>query len=694
MILQQTVTRLISDVGQIFKPPVRMTVTEAVCKYFRLPEGGRFDIEITPYMRMPMDALTNRKIKTIIFAGPARTGKSLALISGSIVYIVTCNPSDTLVVHMTETAIRKYSRLTVSRMIRKSPKLKALLSPSKDDDNVLTKFFRNGMALILGYPSPTQLSAADYKFVLVTDYDRMPDDNGEGSVAEQAGKRTQTFMSAGCTVIESSPGRDLTDVEWAKSSPHEAPPVGGILGLYNEGDRHLQYWKCPHCAKDFPLYPGLELFCLPEYEDLLAELKSKGALITARKYNKIYCTSCGVEIDSTLKAELNSTHEWKPETNIPNETMSFWLSGYAAAFQSWVEILEKEFKGLLHYDATNSEVKIKTARNLDQSIPFIPMGVLAKLTSNSLSRRVESLGKRVVPKGVRFLIATIDVQKWKFVVHVEGVGVGFEQWTIDRFDISISKRPEVEGSSTMAMVSPPSYQEDWSLITDQVIKARYPLHKDAKGRDMGIILTGCDSGGTEGVTENAYRFWKEVKKQRLDDRFVLLKGLRPSPSAQTNLVRKTILDKSSSSARKAKVVGEQPLWLINTTLYKDMVMSGLKRETAGPGYYHFPDWLPASFFEEIVAERRSPKGWDNPLSRRNEQFDLMQYARAVLKIKLLNHWQSDIDWKSPPPWAAKWNNNSEVSVPEDRNTKAEKDRATKAVVAPSRQVRMRTKRSR
>lgn len=685
----RTIGGILKSMGQMLRPPKRITVVEAAEKYYHLNDGGRYDITTTPYMATPMNAITRRDVTTVVFVGSARSGKTLGLIGGGMAYIITSNPSDTLIVHMTEGAARKYSKLTVARMIKNSPVIGRLLSPSKDDNNILAKFFRNGMALIIAHPSPTQLSAADYKFVFLSDFDRMPEDNGEGSVFIQASKRTQTFMSAGCTVVESSPGRDFMDTEWEKSSPHEAPPVGGILGLYNDGDRHIQYWECPHCAEEIGLYPGLELFCLPPVEELLLEIEEFGAVTTSIKYAKIYCTECGAQIDQSQKSKMNEKEIWHPETDKVSKIMSFWGSGYAAAFQSWDSLLEREFTALQHYSLTGDESKLKATRNVDQSIPFMSMAVESKLTAKALEARAEALLAHHVPPQARFLVASVDVQKWKFVVQVEAYGVDYESWLVDRFDIAISERPQVEGSDTMSLLQPASYTEDWALLIDRVINARYPLEGDEQGRDMGVIMTVCDSGGAEGTTENAYRFWKLAKKLGLQRRFNLIKGLRPARTANTPLVTKTILDKSSKSARNAKVVGQQPLWMINTTQYKDTVIANLGRKDFGAGYIHFPNHLSMAFYSEVVAETRTDKGWDNMSNKRNEAFDLFTYSRAAVKIKLLEHWQSEINWDKPPPWADIWDRNSEVSNPDDRD-----DNAPKVPTKVERKVRMRSKLSR
>ena len=683
---RRTISKILSALGSVFRPPKRITVADAAGKYFHLPEGGRYDMDTTPYMKTPMNKLTDRNTSAVIFVGTARSGKTLALIGGSLAYIITCNPSDTLIVHMTEAAARKYSRFTIARMIRNSPKILALLSPSKDDDNVLMKFFRNGMGLVIGHPSPTQLSAADYKFVFLSDFDRMPEDNGEGSVFIQAQKRTQTFMSAGCTVAESSPGRDFLDTDWKREGEHEAPPVGGILGLYNEGDRHMQYWTCPNCETGIKLYPGLDLHNLPPHDELMAEVLMAGAQDTAKKYAYIYCPHCDHKIDESEKHALNMADDWRPETDKPNSTASFWLSGYASAFQTWASILEKEFKGQLQVLSTGDETKLKATRNVDQGVPHMPAGLQSRITPQQLEKRAEDIPRYIVPRDARFLVASIDVQKYKFVVQVEAYGIGFESWLIDRFDIDISERPQVEGSDTMALLQPPSYLEDWDLLLPKVIQNRYPVDDDS-GRDMGVVITVCDSHGAEGVTENAYKFWKKVKKLGLSDRFHLIRGLRPRPNATTPYVNKIVLDKSSRSARSAKIVGQQAVWNVNTTLYKDMVMAHINRDNHGDNYIHFGQWLPSRVYAEFLAENRSDKGWDNLSARKNEGFDLLAYSRAAVKIKLLGHWQSEIDWASPPPWADIWDRNPDVSDPEEREV-----RKALPVRQAERTVRMRSRR--
>ena len=652
--------RLVADIGELFRPPRRIAVRDAAEETVVVSTGGysgKWDASQTPYMIEPMNLINDRKVTSIIFAGPARTGKTMALLDCGIGYVISCDPSDMLVVHMTEEAARKYSRLRIKRMLNHSPRLAEKMSPHKHDDNIFGKYFRNGAALLLAWPSPTQLSAQDYKYVFLSDYDRMPDDCGEGDVYSLAMKRTQTFMSGGVCVAESSPGRDFTDASWKPTSPHQAPPVGGILGLYNTGDRRLWHWTCPECEGEIPIVPGLGLFNLPEQSELIHEIRKNGAKATAEKYDRIVAPCCGCELDYSNKHKMNATGYWKAENDNANSIASFWLGGVAAKYQTWLSLLEKEFAALYHYATTGEQEKLKGTRNTDQGIPYIPVSASEKMSAQELEARAENLGVRIVPKGVRALFAAVDVQGHKFVCQVQGVGIGRESWIIDRFDIAISER---EAHGEQAILDPAGYKEDWDVLFGRVILKRYEMD-DAQGRTMGIVMTTCDSGGKEGVTENAYHFWKKAKGLNLHDRFNLVKGERPKPTANKPMISQTTPDKSSGAATKAKVVGELPLWLINTTMLKDAVASNLRRAEPGNDYMHFPDWLEEWFYAEVVAETRTEKGWANLARAKNEAFDLICYAKAGYLIKLDSYWKKDVDWDAPPPWLAEWDCNSEVS---------------------------------
>ncbi|KDZ42322.1 phage portal protein, lambda family [Escherichia coli 3-020-07_S4_C2] len=253
-----------------------------------------------------MNCLASREYDAVIFVGPARTGKTIGLIDGWIVYTIVCDPSDMLVVQMTEDKAREHSKKRLDRTFRSSAAVKKRMSPRRNDNNVHDKTFRDGSFLKIGWPSVNIMSSSDYRFVALTDYDRFPENiDSEGDGFSLASKRTTTFMSAAMTLVESSPGRDICDSKWRRKSPHEAPPTTGILSLYNRGDRRRWYWPCPHCGEYFQ--PAM---------DAMTGYRNEPDPFKASEAAYLLCPHCSGIITAEKKRELNSAGVWLREGQV------------------------------------------------------------------------------------------------------------------------------------------------------------------------------------------------------------------------------------------------------------------------------------------------------------------------------------------------------------------------------------------
>ncbi|HBE4623498.1 TPA: phage tail tape measure protein [Escherichia coli] len=347
-----------------------MPISEAVKKFMRVPKGAGnsvpWDPELTPYIIEPMNCLASREYDAVIFVGPARTGKTIGLIDGWIVYTIVCDPSDMLVVQMTEDKAREHSKKRLDRTFRSSAAVKKRMSPRRNDNNVHDKTFRDGSFLKIGWPSVNIMSSSDYRFVALTDYDRFPENiDSEGDGFSLASKRTTTFMSAGMTLVESSPGRDICDSKWRRKSPHEAPPTTGILSLYNRGDRRRWYWPCPHCGEYFQ--PAM---------DAMTGYRNEPDPFKASEAAYLLCPHCSGIITAEKKRELNSAGVWLREGqvidrngNVSGEPRrsriaSFWMEGPAAAYQTWAQLVYKLLTAEQEYEATGSEETLRAVTRL------------------------------------------------------------------------------------------------------------------------------------------------------------------------------------------------------------------------------------------------------------------------------------------------------------------------------------------
>ena len=641
-----------SHTAEMYRPPRRRLPSEAAREWLR-NDRGEWDPSLTPELVEPLDTLASREYQGIVFVGPARTGKTFSLILAGVCYIVTCAPGDTLIVQMSQDTARDFSRTDLDRAIRHSPALAMRLSPRARDDNTYDKFFRSGMVVKLGWPSVTQLSSKTLQYVLLTAYDRpenKDDVDGEGPLLDLAVKRTETYMSRGKCLAESSPGGDYHEPTWRPTTPHEAPPARGILSLYNRGTRARLFWPCLHCGTYAQAAPGLEPFNLPVFEELEELVKTEDLAALADRYARVVCKACGGLHEQADRAAMKARALWVHEGQIieggrvvgerrRTQIASYWMGGVAAAYQRWDSIVGKYLQAVAVYARTKDESPLRATTNTDQGAPYLPRALANRRSSDDLLARVEEWPQRTVPEGVRFLTAAVDVQGHRFVVQVYGWGVGLECWLVDRFVLSASRRPEGEH---FAGLDPAAYVEDWDVLVPEVVERRYRID-DRNSLTPMLVL--CDSGGKAGVTEKAYEFWRRLRARNLGKRLMLVKGTGQPGAARAVM---TWPDSRGRKDRTAGSKGDVPVWLVNVNVIKDGIAGDLKRDEPGPGYVHIPAWMDQGYFSEMTAESRTAKGWIKAAGAANEALDLHAYNRAAV-IAL----QADsIDWTSPPVWAA------------------------------------------
>lgn len=653
MLNQETAKAARTDSGYILRAPRRMRVADAVAQYMRVPMGAGnsvpWDPLVAPYVIEPMNCLASREYDAVIFVGPARTGKTIGLIDGWVIYNVICDPADMLIIQMTEEKAREHSKKRLARTFRVSPEVVSRLSPNKNDNNVYDRTFLAGNYLKIGWPSVNIMSSSDYKCVALTDYDRFPEDiDGEGDAFSLASKRTTTFMSSGMTLVESSPGRDVKDVKWRRTSPHEAPPTTGILSLYNRGDRRRWYWPCPHCGEYFQ-----------PCGDVVAGFRDIADPVLASEAAYIQCPSCSGRILPEQKRELNGRGVWLRDGESINadgsrygdprrsRIASFWMEGPAAAYQTLSQLVYKLLTAEQEYETTGSEETLKTVINTDWGLPYLPRASMEQRKSELLEQRAEPVPSRSVPDGVNFLVATVDVQAGRhrrFVVQVTGYGSRGERWIIDRYNITQSLRGDSDGESQR--IDPASYPEDWDVLLTDVFHKSWPLASDPS-QQMRLMAMAVDSGGEDGVTDNAYKFWRRCRRDGLGKRIYLFKG---DSIRRAKLITRTFPDNTGRTGRRAQAAGDVPLWLLQTDALKDRVNNALWRDSPCPGYVHFPDWLGSWFYDELTYEERSSDGkWSKPGRGANEAFDLMVYAEALVIL----HGYEKIRWPDAPEWASR-----------------------------------------
>ncbi|EEY36205.1 predicted bacteriophage tail assembly protein [Vibrio mimicus MB451] len=394
-------------------------------------------------------------------------------------------------------------------------------------------------------------------------------------------------------------------------------------------------------------------------------------LVLASESARIECPHCHEALDPSQKRELNNKAFWLKEGQTwcketqqkvgegrRSRLATFWMEGPAAAYQTWSQLVYKLLAAEQEYDRTGSEESLRAVINTDWGLPYLPKSASEQRRSDELVARAEVWDRKTVPDGVRFIVAAVDVQGGKnrrFVCQMVGYGENGERWIIDRFNIRSSLRFDDDGVA--AQIDPGAFPEDWHILISDVLNKLYPL-ADGSGRKMRVMAMAVDHGGEDGVSNNAYAFWRHCRKLRLNKRVYLFKG---DSQKRQKTINKTFPDNTGRADRKAEARGDVPLYLLQTDQLKDRISSCLTRSTPGPNYIHFPRWMGEWFYEELTYEERGQDGkWRKPGKGANEAFDLMCYCHALVMIK----GYEKIDWNRPKPWACDWDNNPEVYWPD------------------------------
>ena len=688
----RTLEDLMASVFDQLEPPGRMSVTEASEKFTRINNGPGltkpWSRKVTPYLTEPQDVMTSLDYTGMIFVGPARTGKTVMGLSW-ITHTVKSDPADMLYVHMDRENARKWSKGDLERYLLSSTAVRAEQITARQHDNTFDKTFKSGMRFLLTYPTASNLSGITVGRVMFIDYDRMDDDvDGEGNPYDLGAMRTTTFKRFAMTVAESSPNpnKEIADPRWMPQTPHAAPPIKGIFELYNRGDRRRWHWCCPHCDEWFE----------PSFARL--DWGKTTDPMEAREKTVMVCPNNGCVIKPEAKDALNANGRWVREGEmvepgpdgrvvpIPGMSVtrssiaSFWLKGPAAAFQDWGVLVEKELRALKALEETGDDGPLRKTRTTDQGEYYIPQSHLSDLAPEVLKDKAQDWGSTqdnpTVPEGVRFLVATIDVQKNAFVVQVKGYSETGDRVVVDAFRVQLSQRRN--SRDERLPIDPAAFGEDWRVLIDEVMDRTYEL-ADGSGRRMKIRATVCDSGGQEGVTGHAYNFWRHLKSIGRHQRFMLVKG--DGGSATKPEVQTTWPDSSQKGAL-AVAKGDVPVAMLNSNKLKDRVHLLLQRTadanaTEG-GRLIYPDWMPDWFYTQLTAEVREPNGkWKNTRKRRNETFDLTCYGEAAVlrpieqKAPFVHFGFDRMRFDgSEPGWAKPWDENEMVFGGEQEQAEA------------------------
>lgn len=385
-----------------FKPPEKLTVSEWADKYRMLSEKdsalpGVWRTERTPYLREPMNAFNNRRIKDITFVAGTQLGKTV-MEQNMIGFAIDQDPGPMLIVYPTEKLGEFTSENRLQPMFELSPRLADKFK--KNESQRLELQFENMYIAICGANSPSDLSSRPVRYVFFDEIDKFPKWSGqEASPLALAEERTKTFQMNKKVVKVSSP----------------TIKKGNIWKSWESADGQNKYnVPCPFCGEEQEL----------EFKQIKWPKETED--IQQVKYSAYYeCKHCQQRIDDRHKMQMLRAGRWKlvnkPKGRI--ESVAYHLN---SIYSPWVTFGEVAAKFLASKD---SPEELMNFINSWLAEPWEDKA--SKMHSDVVMEKQLSYQQGLVPLEGQILTMGVDVQLDHFWWGVRAWGPGLTSWLID-----------------------------------------------------------------------------------------------------------------------------------------------------------------------------------------------------------------------------------------------------------------------
>ena len=372
------------------KPPDDLTVTQWAERHRRLSsessaEPGPWRTSRTPYLREPMDAFTDPKVRRIVMVAASQVGKS-ELELNIIGYIIDEDPGSILFVHPTTIDAKEFSKLRIAPEIRDCPTLRRKVAAPKSRDSgntLLQKTYPGGILTMCGSTEAHALASKPIRYVLGDERDRWATSAGnEGDPWELAMARQTTFYNAKAVEVSTPTIKNASAIE----------------ASYGEGT--MERWKsrCPHCGQ----YHEIQWEHIRyDYEESVVNHK-KVYKVKSVWYN---CPGCGCISDEATMKRAPARWEADNPAAYAQGVRSFWLNAFVSQWASWSSIVLK------YLNAIGNTRKLQVVYNTCFGLLWEDRGDLEDEDSLMGRRDVEAYGLQEggtpieLPDGVLVLTA-------------------------------------------------------------------------------------------------------------------------------------------------------------------------------------------------------------------------------------------------------------------------------------------------
>ena len=589
-----TATTSSNRARRAWRPPPPLSLSEWADQHFYLSAESAAapgPWHTLPYQRAIMNAITDRTVERVTWKKSARVGAT-KIMDAAIGYYIHHDPCPIMVVQPTIEDAQGYSKEEIAPMLRDCAVLRGLVkepTAKVSEQTILHKTFPGGVLSMVGANSGRGFRRTSRRVVLFDEVDGYPPSAGsEGDQISLGIKRTEYYHN-----------RKIV----AASTPLVAG-ASRIEAMFEEGDQQRYHVPCPHCGhRDILVFREGERGHFMQWP--------KGEPESAY----FVCRANGCIIEDKDKSAMLEGGEWiadAPSTDLKRRHVSFhiWAAYSLSPNASWGQ-LATEFVAA----SLGGPEKLKTFVNTVLGETWQDRGE-APDWERLYARRDPELDIGIVPAGVKFLTAGVDVQKDRFVFEVVG-------WDEDKRSYSIDAG-ELHGDTSL--------EASWSAL-DLLVDRVYP---GADGGEHHLAMTAVDSGYN---TQQVYNWARRHSMSRV----IAVKGVdkartligAPSP------VDVTVRGKRLQRGYKVWPVGVS---IAKSELYGWLRLRQVEGEEPPPGWCHFPGHG-EEYFKQLTAEHLVTTAkrngftsveWALIPNRQNHYLDCRVYARAAASVQGLD----------------------------------------------------------
>lgn len=569
---------------RLFTPDPDLTMRQWSERHGRIADGSQdgipFQTSLVPYLREPMDALSDPYVEEVSVVKCTQAGATVGLILLFVAYHVDQDPASILAVIPSVDEAEKWSKEKLAPAMECMPRVRGKLGEDrsrKSDSTILRKVFPGGSLSIVGSNSGRGFRMITVRAGLGDDVDAWsPSAGSAGDQITLIRRRTDRQI-----------GRKML---WVSSPEQTRTGDSRIMKLYGQSRRRGRFHvPCPHCNhfqvlrrgdRDTPYglkwekgRPETAAYECEKCHALIAE-REKWAMVQRGKY---------------LTSEGEDVRVGKPGS------VGYWFNAYTVVLSGseWGRLAEQWIR--THRDSIERRSFINT---IDADL-FEEQN--EDVSHSTLEARRETW-KAEVPHGIGLLTMAVDVQDTWMEAAVWGWGPGEEAWLV--------WHERIWGDP----------QKDESKGRLEALRLRKWKHES--GREVLIWGVGID--GRRLGPQLVYPYVRPLEPQAV---YAMLGYDQRA---------KQILNRAVSPNK----YGCRP-WTIATVAFKDVMYIRLGLSAPGPGFIHFPQPFPgggdaeftAQFGAEVKEERRINGRLVQrykQIRKRNESIDLYVIGLATL----------------------------------------------------------------